>query len=219
MAAYGPQGAENWWARQADGLHPAGPPTRTSPAGPSARSGMPRLPRAGPRTRVTMCVAAPAYVGTDPGASTEPVALVSVAWSATTWADLVARYGTSGPVAPWQLTDYIEGRAGYDYSHHGPGRQTRRPTSCRMPSWTGSAWSVPSRCTSSGCGKLASLGCPAVRGLPDARPTGGKNPGGVRPTTVIPGGGLSLFAGPAVDGLAEQVEVAAVAGGSPRSGG
>jgi hypothetical protein len=33
-------------------------------------------------------------------------------------ADLVARYGTDGPV-PRALTDYITGRQGYDYSHHG----------------------------------------------------------------------------------------------------
>jgi hypothetical protein len=33
-------------------------------------------------------------------------------------ADLVARYGTSGAV-PQALTDYIKGREGYDYSHHG----------------------------------------------------------------------------------------------------
>jgi len=33
-------------------------------------------------------------------------------------ADLVARYGSDGPV-PKALTDYIKGRDGYDYSHHG----------------------------------------------------------------------------------------------------
>jgi hypothetical protein len=33
-------------------------------------------------------------------------------------ADLVARYGEHGEV-PEALTDYIRGRAGYDYSHHG----------------------------------------------------------------------------------------------------
>jgi hypothetical protein len=33
-------------------------------------------------------------------------------------ADLVARYGTSGLV-PQALTDYIKGREGYDYAHHG----------------------------------------------------------------------------------------------------
>jgi hypothetical protein len=30
----------------------------------------------------------------------------------------VARYGTDGPV-PRALTDYIAGRQGYDYAHHG----------------------------------------------------------------------------------------------------
>jgi hypothetical protein len=33
-------------------------------------------------------------------------------------ADLVARYGEDGAV-PHALTDYIKGREGYDYSHHG----------------------------------------------------------------------------------------------------
>ena len=33
-------------------------------------------------------------------------------------ADLVARYGTDGPV-PHVLTDYIAGRQAYDYAHHG----------------------------------------------------------------------------------------------------
>jgi alkanesulfonate monooxygenase SsuD/methylene tetrahydromethanopterin reductase-like flavin-dependent oxidoreductase (luciferase family) len=33
-------------------------------------------------------------------------------------ADLVARYGPDGPV-PRVLTDYIKGREGYDYAHHG----------------------------------------------------------------------------------------------------
>jgi hypothetical protein len=33
-------------------------------------------------------------------------------------ADLVARYGESGPV-PKELTDYIRDREGYDYAHHG----------------------------------------------------------------------------------------------------
>jgi hypothetical protein len=33
-------------------------------------------------------------------------------------ADLVARYGVDGPV-PHALTDYIEKRSAYDYTHHG----------------------------------------------------------------------------------------------------
>ena len=67
---------------------------------------------------VTICVAAPAYVGTDLAHMREQ----------TRWfggmvgnhvADLVARYGDSGETIPHTLTDYIKARAGYDYSHHG----------------------------------------------------------------------------------------------------
>jgi probable F420-dependent oxidoreductase len=66
---------------------------------------------------ITMCVAAPAYVGDD----------LAHQRSQLRWfggmvgnhvADLVARYGESGPV-PRELTDYIRGREGYDYAHHG----------------------------------------------------------------------------------------------------
>ena len=34
-------------------------------------------------------------------------------------ADLVERYGTDGTGVPQALTDYIEGRKGYDYGGHG----------------------------------------------------------------------------------------------------
>ncbi|HEY3559751.1 MAG TPA: TIGR03842 family LLM class F420-dependent oxidoreductase [Kribbella sp.] len=66
---------------------------------------------------IKFCVAAPAYVGDDLEHQREQ----------TRWfggmvgnhvADIVARYGTSGAV-PRALTDYIEGRKGYDYSEHG----------------------------------------------------------------------------------------------------
>jgi len=64
-----------------------------------------------------MCVAAPAYVGTD-----LPHQRDQLRWFGgmvgNHVADLVARYGTSGPI-PHALTDYIEGRKAYDYSHHG----------------------------------------------------------------------------------------------------
>ncbi len=33
-------------------------------------------------------------------------------------ADLVERYGKTGASVPQRLTDYIEGRKGYDYHHH-----------------------------------------------------------------------------------------------------
>ena len=34
-------------------------------------------------------------------------------------ADIVARYGADGSAVPKALTDYIEGRDGYDYNEHG----------------------------------------------------------------------------------------------------
>jgi probable F420-dependent oxidoreductase len=67
---------------------------------------------------VTICVAAPAYVGTD----------LAHMRDQTRWfggmvgnhvADLVNRYGGSGETIPRTLTDYIKAREGYDYSHHG----------------------------------------------------------------------------------------------------
>ncbi|MER7243779.1 TIGR03842 family LLM class F420-dependent oxidoreductase [Kribbella sp. NPDC000426] len=66
---------------------------------------------------IKFCVAAPAYVGDDLDHQREQ----------TRWfggmvgnhvADIVERYGTSGAV-PKALTDYIEGRKGYDYAEHG----------------------------------------------------------------------------------------------------
>ncbi|WP_432889219.1 TIGR03842 family LLM class F420-dependent oxidoreductase [Kribbella sp. CA-245084] len=66
---------------------------------------------------IKFCVAAPAYVGDDLDHQREQ----------TRWfggmvgnhvADIVERYGSSGAV-PKALTDYIEGRKGYDYAEHG----------------------------------------------------------------------------------------------------
>jgi len=66
---------------------------------------------------ITFCVAAPAYVGDD-----LPHQRDQLRWFGgmvgNHVADLVARYGESGPV-PHELTDYIRERQGYDYSHHG----------------------------------------------------------------------------------------------------
>jgi probable F420-dependent oxidoreductase len=68
-------------------------------------------------SQITMCVAAPAYVGED-----LPHQRDQLRWFGgmvgNHVADLVARYGTDGPV-PRTLTDYIAGREGYDYAHHG----------------------------------------------------------------------------------------------------
>ncbi|MFG2193558.1 TIGR03842 family LLM class F420-dependent oxidoreductase [Streptomyces sp. NPDC048639] len=67
---------------------------------------------------VTICVAAPAYVGDD----------LAHARDQCRWfggmvgnhvADLVARYGEHSDLVPEALTDYIKSREGYDYSHHG----------------------------------------------------------------------------------------------------
>jgi probable F420-dependent oxidoreductase len=66
---------------------------------------------------ITICVAAPAYVGDDMAHMREQ----------TRWfggmvgnhvADIVSRYGDSSDV-PQALTEYIKGREGYDYNEHG----------------------------------------------------------------------------------------------------
>jgi alkanesulfonate monooxygenase SsuD/methylene tetrahydromethanopterin reductase-like flavin-dependent oxidoreductase (luciferase family) len=66
---------------------------------------------------VTICVAAPAYIGDD----------LAHARDQCRWfggmvgnhvADIVARYGETSDV-PAALTDYIKGREGYDYNEHG----------------------------------------------------------------------------------------------------
>ena len=66
---------------------------------------------------ITMCVAAPAYVGTDVEHQRDQLRWFG-GMVGNHVADLVARYGESGPV-PHELTDYIRGRQGYDYAHHG----------------------------------------------------------------------------------------------------
>jgi probable F420-dependent oxidoreductase len=66
---------------------------------------------------LTMCVAAPAYVGGDLAHQRDQLRWFG-GMVGNHVADLVARYGESGPV-PRALTDYIAGRQGYDYAHHG----------------------------------------------------------------------------------------------------
>jgi probable F420-dependent oxidoreductase len=66
---------------------------------------------------ITICVAAPAYVGEDLAHQREQLRWFG-GMVGNHVADLVARYGDSGPV-PHELTDYIRARTGYDYSHHG----------------------------------------------------------------------------------------------------
>jgi probable F420-dependent oxidoreductase len=64
-----------------------------------------------------ICVAAPAYVGTDIEHQREQCRWFG-GMVGNHVADLVERYGDSGMV-PQALTDYIKGREGYDYSGHG----------------------------------------------------------------------------------------------------
>jgi probable F420-dependent oxidoreductase len=66
---------------------------------------------------ITMCVAAPAYVGENLAHQRDQLRWFG-GMVGNHVADLVARYGEGGPV-PRALTDYITGREGYDYAHHG----------------------------------------------------------------------------------------------------
>jgi probable F420-dependent oxidoreductase len=68
-------------------------------------------------SKITMCVAAPAYVGDDLAHQRDQLRWFG-GMVGNHVADLVARYGTDGPV-PRALTDYISGREDYDYAHHG----------------------------------------------------------------------------------------------------
>jgi probable F420-dependent oxidoreductase len=115
MAAYGPK-ALRLAGQQADGfiLQTADPDIArwTIGAVRDAAAGAGRDPAA-----ITICVAAPAYVGTDLAHQRDQLRWFG-GMVGNHVADLVARYGTSGPV-PRALTDYIAGREGYDYAHHG----------------------------------------------------------------------------------------------------
>jgi probable F420-dependent oxidoreductase len=75
---------------------------------------------------ITMCVAAPAYVGDESDAS------MAHQRDQCRWfggmvgnhvADIVGRYGDSSDV-PAALTEYIKGRQGYDYNQHGQAGNT-----------------------------------------------------------------------------------------------
>jgi probable F420-dependent oxidoreductase len=115
MAAYGPK-ALKLVGEQADGfiLQTADPDIARWTIG-AVRDAAVAAGRSA--DAVTMCVAAPAYVGTDLAHQRNQLRWFG-GMVGNHVADLVARYGTSGPV-PKALTEYIEGRQGYDYSHHG----------------------------------------------------------------------------------------------------
>ena len=67
---------------------------------------------------ITICVAAPAYVGDNVEDQREQVRWFG-GMVGNHVADLVARYGADSAMVPQALSDYIEAREGYDYSHHG----------------------------------------------------------------------------------------------------
>lgn len=64
-----------------------------------------------------VCVAAPSYVGEDVAHQRDQVRWFG-GMVGNHVADIVDRYGSESPV-PAALTDYIKGRKGYDYRHHG----------------------------------------------------------------------------------------------------
>jgi len=66
---------------------------------------------------VTVCVAAPAYLGGDLDHAREQCRWFG-GMVGNHVADLVRRYGEGGDI-PTALTDYIREREGYDYAHHG----------------------------------------------------------------------------------------------------
>jgi probable F420-dependent oxidoreductase len=67
---------------------------------------------------VKICVAAPAYVGTDLAHQRDQCRWFG-GMVGNHVADIVARYGADGADVPATLTDYIAGREGYDYNEHG----------------------------------------------------------------------------------------------------
>ncbi|RNG26072.1 TIGR03842 family LLM class F420-dependent oxidoreductase [Streptomyces botrytidirepellens] len=67
---------------------------------------------------ITICVAAPAYIGDDLAHAREQCRWFG-GMVGNHVADLVSRYGEHSGAIPESLTAYIAQRQGYDYSHHG----------------------------------------------------------------------------------------------------
>ncbi|MBW8087925.1 MULTISPECIES: TIGR03842 family LLM class F420-dependent oxidoreductase [Streptomyces] len=67
---------------------------------------------------ITICVAAPAYVGDDLDHAREQCRWFG-GMVGNHVADLVSRYGEHSTAVPDSLTAYIKARQGYDYAHHG----------------------------------------------------------------------------------------------------
>jgi probable F420-dependent oxidoreductase len=67
---------------------------------------------------VKICVAAPAYVGTDIDHMRDQCRWFG-GMVGNHVADIVSRYGDRGGAVPTALTEYIKGRQAYDYNEHG----------------------------------------------------------------------------------------------------
>ncbi len=67
---------------------------------------------------IKLCVAAPAYVGDNLGHQRDQLRWFG-GMVGNHVVDIVSRYGADGSSVPRGLTDYIEAREVYDYSHHG----------------------------------------------------------------------------------------------------
>ncbi|HUO45515.1 MAG TPA: TIGR03842 family LLM class F420-dependent oxidoreductase [Acidimicrobiia bacterium] len=80
-------------------------------------------------TEVSVCVSAPAYVGSDLGHQRDQVRWFG-GMVGNHVADLVTRYGTDESTVPRALTDFIKAREGYDYEHHG---KTGNPSTDFVP--------------------------------------------------------------------------------------
>ncbi|WP_327417424.1 TIGR03842 family LLM class F420-dependent oxidoreductase [Streptomyces sp. NBC_01233] len=83
---------------------------------------------------ITICVAAPAYVTADDSAQALAHARDQCRWFGgmvgNHVADLVSRYGEHSSMVPYELTEYVKSRQGYDYSHHG---RTGNPSADFVP--------------------------------------------------------------------------------------
>lgn len=116
MAGYGPRALE-LVGRRADGfILQLADPTITEWTVRSVREAAAAAGR-DPES-ITVCVSAPAYVGDDLAHAREQCRWFG-GMVGNHVADLVGRYGPESDMVPTALTDYIAGRQGYDYSHHG----------------------------------------------------------------------------------------------------
>ena len=79
---------------------------------------------------MTICVAAPAYVGDDLAHQRDQCRWFG-GMVGNHVADIVARYGADGAAVPQALTDYIKGRQGYDYNEHGQAGNTHTDVRAR----------------------------------------------------------------------------------------